>query len=300
MNLIGDLEQHGFAGPLPLFSAGQCADLLKALNEAKRGKDVWAKARATRSLPFYDLATDPRIIDALKAALGEDLVLWGASLVVKHGADVHPFHTDIESMDPAGGFVTVWMGLNNTTRESGLKFIPGSHRYGLTMQEANHRAGVTRAGSSDETALAAARQHDPAARIVQPDIGLGEAMFLDGRVWHGSQNASDATRTAVLLQYARADRPVFIPAGFEYPLEVRTDQRPPVLLLSGRADRGQPSRSHAAPGRAQSRLRDAARAGFRLVQLRITAALPWRHAGPCADGCAQLHSRARPVSPPAA
>jgi quercetin dioxygenase-like cupin family protein len=244
MDLVRDLTSAGFAGPLPLYDPDSCASLLERLNAGNGGKGVWGKSRAVRSLSFYEAATDPRLLDVVRGFLGDNVILWGASLVVKRGTDVHPFHTDVESMDPDGGFVSVWIGLSNISEESGLKFIAGSHRYGVTTQQANHDNGVARADSTDETAVAAARRFDPEARIAQPDIDIGDALFFDGRVWHGSHNRSEATRTALLLQYARADRPVHIPARYDFPIEMRTDERPPVLLLSGKAPMGVNRLSH--------------------------------------------------------
>jgi quercetin dioxygenase-like cupin family protein len=236
--IIERLDRDGYAGPLPVFSAEECARLAKVLPGERRKARLWMKEAAVRSRAFYEAATNPSILTAVREALDEDIILWGASLVIKRDTDVHPFHTDIESSDPAGGFATVWIGLENTALGAGLKFVPGSHRYGVSIQEDNHRRGVERDKSTDETTLSAAREHDPGATIVEPDVGDGEALLFDGRLWHGSHNRSRATRTALLLQYARADRPVFMPKGFDWPFQYRTDERPPVQLVAGRAPMG--------------------------------------------------------------
>lgn len=231
------LDVEGYAGPIAVFDAEECARILSAFRaEAGRPK-TWQKGWAASSPAFHRVATDPRILELIRPALGDDIVLWGASLIVKAESDIHPFHTDVESMAPEGGFVTVWIGLENTDRSSGLKFVPGSHRYGVTMQELNHKAGIKREASTDETTLAAARQLDAAAEIVQPEVHDGEALVFDGRVWHGSHNKTKAVRTALLLQYARADRPVRIPRTFSWPVEFDRRRKPPVVVVSGK---GQP------------------------------------------------------------
>jgi quercetin dioxygenase-like cupin family protein len=231
------LERDGFAGPVPLFDAVECARLVKTLMAERRKSPVWGKGTAAASRAYYDIGTDERIVDLVRPALGEDIILWGAQLIIKRDAAVHPFHTDIESADPAGGFVTVWIGLENTSRQSGLKFVPGSHRYGTTIQEHNHKNGIARGSSTDDTTLNAARTHDKDAVIVQPQVGNGEALVFDGRIWHGSRNEGGSTRTALLLQYARADRPVVQPMNNEFPFKY-FDERPPVITISGRAPIG--------------------------------------------------------------
>jgi len=232
------LETDGYAGPVAVFDAEECARILSGFRAEAGKPKTWLKGWAASSPAFHRVAKDPRILELIRPALGDDIVIWGASLIVKAESDIHPFHTDVESMAPEGGFVTVWIGLENTDRSSGLKFVPGSHRYGVTMQELNQRNGVTRAESTDETTLAAARQHDAVAEIVQPEVHDGEALVFDGRIWHGSHNQTRAVRTALLLQYARADRPVRIPKRFDWPMEFHRTRKPPVVVVSGA---GQPA-----------------------------------------------------------
>ncbi|MDC9822950.1 cupin domain-containing protein [Devosia sp. ZB163] len=232
------LEQHGFAGPIAVFDEEECARLLSGFRAEGGRAKTWGKGWVAASPAFHRVATDPRILDLVRPVLGDDIVVWGASLIVKAESAIHPFHTDVESMDPAGGFATVWIGLENTDRSSGLKFVPGSHRYGVTIQELNHRTGLGRGESTDETTLEAARRHDGAAEIVQPEVADGEALVFDGRVWHGSHNLTTNVRTALLVQYARADRPVRIPRTFDWPIAFRRFKRPPVVVVSGKSPAG--------------------------------------------------------------
>lgn len=234
------LLEQGFAGPLRLYSPGACARLLDRFE--RRGpssRPAWPKGMAVVSEAFHEVATDPRIIDLIRPVLGDDIILWGAQLIRKAGNEVHPFHTDAESAAPEGGFVSVWIGLENTGPSAGLKFVPGSHRYGAPIQEANARLGVARRDSTGENVLAAARLYETDPVVVQPEVYDGAALFFDGRVWHGSHNqGSTATRTALLLQYAQASRPVRIPLSVEWPLRFEAERLPPVLVVSGRAPAG--------------------------------------------------------------
>lgn len=234
------LRTTGYAGPIRLFSAAECADLMKRLTAERRAFDPsWAKGYAVVGRTFYDVATDKRILDIIRPVLGPDIVLWGAQLIRKKGNEVHPFHTDAESSAPDGRFVSFWMGIENTGPSAGLMFVPGSHLFGTTIQEINARRGITRNDSIGAEVLEAAREFVDNPTIEQPPVSEGEALFFDGRAWHGSHNV-DATsvRTALLLQYAAADNPVRIPRTYVWPLTFREDPRPPVLVVSGSAPAG--------------------------------------------------------------
>jgi uncharacterized RmlC-like cupin family protein len=239
VSAFAQFERDGHAGPVRVFSKQESASLLAALKAERTRPAYWSKGWAVSSTAYYRMGSDPRILDLVRQVLGEDFVLWGASLIVKRDNQVHPFHTDAETSGPDGGYVTVWIGLENTNRGSGLKFVSGSHRYGVTVQEENQRRGIKRGESSDETTLAAAREHDPDARIEQPAVDVGDALLFDGRTWHGSHNVTTDTRSAILLQYARADRAVHAPANYSSgPIRFKQNERPPVLAVSGRSPIG--------------------------------------------------------------
>jgi mannose-6-phosphate isomerase-like protein (cupin superfamily) len=271
--MIADaIRKDGFASPVPLYSPAASLRVLARLAKAqRRHKAAWHKGWAAISPAFFDVASDPRILDVVTAVLGEDVILWGASLIRKTGNEVHPFHTDVESCRPEGGFVSVWIGLENTGPKAGLKYIPGSHLYGTTIQEANARLAIARKDSVGDAALRAAALFDPDPRIVQPEAGNGLAFFFDGRVWHGSHNEqSGEARTALLLQYASARAPVYIPKSVEWPLSYVDALRPPVILLAGRAPHGV-NTMVAAP----SEDGEVPNSIHRLVQGPLEAVAPW-------------------------
>lgn len=241
-DMAAAFDRNGFAGPFRLFAPEECGPLLRQLRRRGKvpqieGRD-WDKGWAPQHPAYWRVATDPRLIDMVRPLLGDDIIVWGTHLVRRLPNRVHRFHTDVESRAPEGGFVTAWIGLENVRRESGLIFVRGSHRHGITIQEMNHRAGIARGDSDEAGALELARQLDPAAELVQPEIGDGEVLLFDGRCWHGSQNRTALTRRALLVQFARADRPVRMPAGYMWPITDLATPRPPVLLVSGRAPLG--------------------------------------------------------------
>lgn len=250
--MLEDLTTKGFAGPLRLMSARQCRQLLAALATAPAPMD-WYKGRAASDPDLWPLVTDERLLAPVRAVLGPDVLLWGANLIDRAPGEAHRWHTDVESADPGGGFVSAWIGLEGTTAESALSFIAGSHRAGASLQQA---AAEARAPRDPQALLALARARVPEAALEHPPVADGEAILFDGRTWHGSRNMGSARRRALLLQYARADRPVRIPIAFDWPPAFRNEP-PPCLLVSGSAA-GSPNRIVAAPRPGVGTLGDAA------------------------------------------
>jgi mannose-6-phosphate isomerase-like protein (cupin superfamily) len=231
-------DDRGFIGPVRLLSNGQRTLMLNHLAFGGRIKsETWSKATAVHDRLWFDLASRPELLALLRPLLGENIILWGATVVDRLPGQAHEWHVDIESSDPDRRHASVWIGLINIGRESGLTFVSGSHGFGKTIQEVRHRKGYQRGQASDETVLSWAREFDPAAELVQPDVADGDALVFDGRIWHGSLNRRDDTRIALLLQYAAVDAPVFIPDDkhLDWPFKLKS-LRPPVIVVSGRGD----------------------------------------------------------------
>ncbi|MEX1180757.1 MAG: cupin domain-containing protein [Cucumibacter sp.] len=227
----------GFAGPIPLYSADECRTLVAALTSpGAPAPGTWAKGRAASDPAFWAVASHENLLAPLRQLLGPDIVLWGACLVVRGPGQVHRWHTDVESADPAGGFASVWIGLENVNAGTGLDFIAGSHRVGKSIQQLVAESG---AGWSDAEVLALATERVAGARLAHPAIADGEAFIFDGRLWHGSRHSGGAARTALLLQYAAAGRRARIPSrGYKWPFAYRILRRPPCILVCGVAPAG--------------------------------------------------------------
>jgi mannose-6-phosphate isomerase-like protein (cupin superfamily) len=228
-------ESQGFLGPLPLLTEQQCQLLIRHIN---RGEDVppavWDKGRAITDYLFYDIATQPHLVGLLRLLLGENIILWGASIHSRAPRQIHPWHTDIETSRADMRSVSVWIGIENTTQESSLHLIRGSHRLGFTLQEVMKQRGLRRGEATAQMVEVWAKERDPAARLVNPNMVDGEAIICDGRLWHGTENGTTNRRTAILLQYAASDENISIPdlSQLEWPFRFRAE-RPPIISVSG-------------------------------------------------------------------
>jgi mannose-6-phosphate isomerase-like protein (cupin superfamily) len=229
---VAAFARDGFLAPLPILTAAQCALILRhAAATGARGKGL-----ATTDRLFFDVATRPALTAVVETLLGSDTVLWGVEVLERAPGAIHPWHVDIESAAPDGKFVSVWIGIDNTSRESALAFLARSHRFGKTVQQVQFEKGFERGAATDETIAAWGRALDPAAALVQPEMRDGDAVVFDGRLWHGSRNRTETMRTAILLQYAAADAPVRAPDPdhLSWPIRVVDRNRMASIQLHGK------------------------------------------------------------------
>jgi mannose-6-phosphate isomerase-like protein (cupin superfamily) len=227
--------EQGFLAPFRVLTPEECAALSAKLQTAPAPLD-WAKGHAATSEAYFRLATHPAIIERVVELIGEDVMLWGASLVRRRPGEIHTWHTDIETSADVEGTVSVWIGLENTRAESSLSWAPGSHRLGLSVQEKAYQNGKHREEVTAGDIAAWTKALGADGEILQPGSSDGEALLFDGRLWHSSHNTSpDGTRLAVLLQYARPDVPIWMPdlEQLEFPFRNLEHVRPPCVMVHG-------------------------------------------------------------------
>lgn len=236
-----ELATRGYAQPVPVFSTTECRWLMGVLDNSFENPAQWYKGWAVSKRSFYDVAVDWRILSHVRAALGENIVLWGACLVHRMPGDAHPWHSDIESSAPSARTVSVWIGLEGTCAETSLMVAPGSHEFGITVQEKAAQKGRRRHEIRDEDIAAWVKECGATEEPALVPMRDGEALFFDGRAWHGSNNLSPhLSRTALLLQYAAVDTPIRMPAigHCEWPFKILEHPWPPCLLVSGKDGTG--------------------------------------------------------------
>lgn len=232
-------QTQGYCVIRNMLSESDCQAILTHESHPRPKAVNWMKGRAA-SDPFYArLGSHPRMIQPLRELLGENIVHWGVDILRRQPNQVHPWHSDIESCDPDGGFVSIWIGLENTSQESSLNLISRSHHYGITIQEKAFRNGIERQDVNLANIGAWAREYNPESKHIQPNVSNGDALLFDGRLWHGTHNQREhGSRVAILLQYAAADRVIKLIdfRKLSWPLQRMEHPRPPVLVVSGTGD----------------------------------------------------------------
>jgi mannose-6-phosphate isomerase-like protein (cupin superfamily) len=225
-----------FTGPVPVLTREQCRRLIaeRSAHHLPLVPD-WSKGLAVVSPSVFRVATIPAVLERVKEILGNDIILWGASFVTRHPGQLHHWHNDIEASVSGGKTISVWIGIRNCSKNSSLQFISGSHRFKESIQEMRHRAGLRREELTSHEVLHWAKQKDPDAVLVVPELRDGNALFFDGWLWHASNNTGHARRTALLLQFATPATMIRMPDphNFEWPFKTLQHPKPPCILISG-------------------------------------------------------------------
>jgi quercetin dioxygenase-like cupin family protein len=229
--------EMGFLGPLRVLSKRDCRRFLRAVDLRPQAPLDWEKGIAATSRAYYEIATRPEILDVVSELLGGETILWGASIVRRVPNAEHPWHSDIETSDPESRTVSVWIGLEQTTPESSLLVLSRSHRFGVTVQQVRHENGTARDETRLDDLVGWAREHDPRSQLVRLRATDGEALFFDGRLWHGTRNVSRRTRRALLLQFATPGTAIRIPdlEYLDWPFRRLESPLPPCLIVRGSA-----------------------------------------------------------------
>src|SRR5687768_16795639 len=150
--MSAQFDELGYLDPIRVLTAEQCRQFLRTVSGSSGPPPLdWEKGYAASSRAYYELAVHPTIVRVVREILGEQVMLWGASIIKRAPGAVHPWHCDIESAGPTARTMAVWLGLEHTSRESSLVLLPYSHRFGLSVQELRQQLGWGRDEITDES-----------------------------------------------------------------------------------------------------------------------------------------------------
>jgi non-haem Fe2+, alpha-ketoglutarate-dependent halogenase len=156
----------------------------------------------------YELATRPRLLDAVEDLLGPDLLIWATELFAKHPQDATVsigWHRDAPYMGVAGMSTTAWIALSDSTLANGCM------RAVLSPRERE-------SGRREEAQVGPSRQSPDAVDVL---LRPGEMSLHNSHVLHGSgPNRSQEKRVGFVVRFITPEtRPL---AG-----------HPPVILARG-------------------------------------------------------------------
>jgi hypothetical protein len=204
---IDRYHRDGHYAPLPVLSpeeARACRARLEAF-EAERGGPLpdELRHRAHVFLAWLDeLVRHPRILDAVEAILGGNLLVWSSTLFIKEGRDgTHvPWHQDSRAYGArAPDVVTAWVALTDSTPENGaLQVIPGSHRQ-PELEHAVQHVPDSLLTRRPEVALGVNE-----ADAVMVPLRAGEMSLHHSGLVHGSPpNRAADRRIGLAIRYVR-------------------------------------------------------------------------------------------------
>jgi ectoine hydroxylase-related dioxygenase (phytanoyl-CoA dioxygenase family) len=213
-NLAENFARDGYAAPLDILSAGEvirCRHQYDQLEAERKAKGITARPTQQHFVfkPFWDLATHPRVLEIMRAAIGDDLALIATGFFAKSPGDCEKYvawHQDTTYWGLEPPFAaTLWIAIDDSDIENGcLRVIPGSHRTLLPHGKSVKTGNIL--GNNQEI--------DPAfideSRAVDLELKAGQASLHHGLTVHGSNpNRSQRRRCGMTVRFTRPDvRPV--------------------------------------------------------------------------------------------
>lgn len=213
-------QEHGIVYPIRVLTSDEADYFRRGCDELERqlgGRPRTVEVRQMHlHLPWaYQLATHPKVLDAVEDVLGGDLLVWATELFAKHPHDAAVaigWHRDRTYMefDPSLT-VTAWIALSPCTAENGCL------RAVLEPQRREAASWEVRANKSGEN-----RRPDVPDDAIRPVLlAAGEMSMHDVHVLHGSgPNRSAEKRVGFAIRYIT---PAAVPHG----------ERPPAVLARG-------------------------------------------------------------------
>ena len=197
----------GYIFPLDVLTREQAAAYRRKLEDLERragGSKLGNKNQLNYAHVIFrfahELVTHPKILDAVEAILGPDILVWGSTFFLKepHSETFVSWHQDLRywGLD-SDAEVSAWLALGPVTEANGcMRFVPGSHTGDLlphsdTFAEDNF---LTRG----QEAVVEIAEED----TVPVELAPGQASFHHGKLLHGSgPNRSDERRIGFAINY---------------------------------------------------------------------------------------------------
>jgi ectoine hydroxylase-related dioxygenase (phytanoyl-CoA dioxygenase family) len=160
---------------------------------------------------WLELCRHPRVLDAVEAVLGPDLILIMSHLIVKPPGDGLPvaWHQDNTYWHSVKGTEvgTVWLAIDDADLANGcMQVIPCTHEGYPEMEKVF-------TGGDDLLGLTVEVTADMAAAALPLEMKAGSLSIHDSYVLHGSdRNTSNRRRAAYTMRYANS-RTVTVDTG---------------------------------------------------------------------------------------
>ena len=144
--LAARFARDGYVFPLEVLSHAEAAAYrrqLEALERRAQGSKLGSKLGNKSQLNYahvifrfaHEIVTHGRILDAVEAILGPDILVWGSTFFLKepHTESYVSWHQDLRywGLD-SDAEVSAWLALSPVTEANGcMRFVPDSHAGGL-------------------------------------------------------------------------------------------------------------------------------------------------------------------------
>ena len=195
-------ERHGCVFPLNVLTEEEAAAHRARLEqaEAEHGPMHYRQKPHLLLTTADEIGRHPRLLDAIEAILGPDILLWDSGYIVKEPGEGRfvSWHQDLTywGLD-SDAMVNAWVALSPATPESGcMQVVPGSHLEGpKPHRDTSVEDNLLHRGQD-------ASEHVDTSKAVHMALRPGQASLHHGWVFHGSgANQSQDRRIGLTLQY---------------------------------------------------------------------------------------------------
>ena len=201
--LAENYDQDGFVSGVSVLSTEEVASHRAALEqaEAKIGRLHYLSKIHTVLRSPYELATHPRLIDAVETVLGPNILLYNVTYIIKEPGTPNfvSWHQDLTYWGfDSDDQVSAWLALSPATGESGcMRMLAGSHTQGMRKQSQTD-------DPDNVLLLGQTIKNIPEDKAVLCPLNPGEASLHHGWTIHSSTpNNSSDRRIGLNIQYIK-------------------------------------------------------------------------------------------------
>ena len=207
---VQQYEAEGYLSPLQVLAPDELERFRSEVEALYRALAASGSTRlpSQTHLHFpwaYDLVAHPRILDAIEAVIGPNILVHATTIFGKQPGDGKfvSWHQDgyyMRLSHPA--FVSAWVALTDSAIDNGcLRVIPGSHRAGRIAHGETARSTDNMLASGMEVTNAVDERD-----AVDVELAPGEASLHHVDLVHGSRaNTSGRPRIGVAIRYVAPD-----------------------------------------------------------------------------------------------
>lgn len=201
-------KENGFLGAIDIFNSDKANHYRQEFNELEAKVDQKTAQIGLVDYHFqhkfiWELATHPRILDAVEAVIGPDFYLLATHFFNKYGEGEKAsafvaWHQDVTfwGLEPPYA-ITAWYAVDDADRENGcMQVIPNTH-HGILEHGKSNQAGNLLSINQEVHVTP-----EQLATAVDLPLRAGQMSLHDGTLIHGSlPNRSNRRRCGLTMRY---------------------------------------------------------------------------------------------------
>ena len=207
-DLSAAYERDGFVTRVDAFSEAEITAFRAQFDEleAREGTEncqIGLQGRHMDEEFIWRMASDDRVVDAISACMGDDVMLLATHFFCKYpdpeAKKFVAWHQDVTywGLEPPEAH-TAWIAIDDSDVENGcMQIIPGSHKDGIVTHGSSDREGNLLSIN-----LEIPDEYVDKSSAQNIELKAGQISIHDGKVYHASHaNRSDRRRCGLTLRF---------------------------------------------------------------------------------------------------